>query len=230
MSKNILNTSEKFEEYKRCWQSKEGYPSVVLLGDSHAEHLFYGFADNLPNQNVVFYIRGGRPSFNDKKFIEIFNELKKSKGDGKYVIIATHWIQDLKGDYLKDLRDVIQVLKDLKYSIAILGDTPVFKAKPSSCLVPSRVILRPMPKGCEMSIENAKAQKEKYEPFLTQFADDEDLIYLSANYNFLCNNSVCSMVVNNRLLYRDKHHLNEYGSKLFGGDFAKRLKSVNFFK
>ena len=65
----VYNSSLIWEGAVRCNQSKRGRPlDTILLGDSHAEHLFIGLAEALPNQNVGFYIRGVPPIRTNSEF------------------------------------------------------------------------------------------------------------------------------------------------------------------
>jgi len=45
----------------RYRQSRSGEVDVVVVGDSHAEHLFVGLAEAAPEKNAAFYISGGLP-------------------------------------------------------------------------------------------------------------------------------------------------------------------------
>ena len=225
----ILRSSNKWGAFLRCWQSKPGDPSVILLGDSHAEHLFFGFAESLPDSNVVSYIEGGRPSFEDPEFATILNELTRSSGDGKFVVISTHWIQDFSDGFVNELKDLVRTLKQLHYGIAILGDVPRFNSTPSECIVPRRIKLRSREGDCDLSVGEVTTQANVYEPFLRDVARDENILYLAANHGLICNESLCAMAIQDRLIYRDSHHLTAYGSKLFGGDFVARLKKQGFF-
>jgi len=226
-NKLILDTSNKWGQYNRCWQSKRGEPTVILLGDSHAEHLFFGFAESLQNENVTFYIEDGRPSFNDKEFETVFAELLKISGAGKTVLITTFYLQDfIDYDLLNELREVVRKLKSLDYSIAILGDVPQFDAKPSACQT-RRVYFRSNLGECEITVSALAKQVAVYEPLLKQLAIDENIAYLPTNNDLICNEKICSMVDESSLLYRDPNHLNEQGSRLFGRDFAERLLSEN---
>jgi hypothetical protein len=64
----------------RCRQSKSKRDiDVALVGDSHAEHLFIGVAEALPDKNVVFYIRDSPPFLYNKDFAKIFKEIISNK-------------------------------------------------------------------------------------------------------------------------------------------------------
>ncbi len=59
--KSIALSALAWDGFLRCKQSKKGSPEVILLGDSHAEHLFLGLAEYIPNKNIAFYISGDKP-------------------------------------------------------------------------------------------------------------------------------------------------------------------------
>ncbi|RYZ79870.1 MAG: acyltransferase, partial [Proteobacteria bacterium] len=46
-----------YEGTLRCYQSQKGSDyDLILLGDSHAEHLFYGLAEVFPEKNIIYAI------------------------------------------------------------------------------------------------------------------------------------------------------------------------------
>ena len=198
-------------------------PNVILLGDSHAEHLFIGIAEKLEHENVVFYIESGRHSFSDKEFETIFAELTKTDGVGKTILITTYYRQDFsKYDLLNELRETTLVLKEAGYAVILLGDVPYFKLEPSACLG-REVLLRKANEDCEVSIEEVDTQIELYDSSLRALAKEIDIEYLPTNTQLLCNDKLCSMINDGTLLYRDSNHLNVLGSRLIGSDFASRL-------
>jgi hypothetical protein len=79
--KNIAAQALYWKDYLRCKQTQKGLPDIVLLGDSHAEHLFLGLAQSMPNKNIAFYIKGERPLLSRPEFSEVFRELLSNKKD-----------------------------------------------------------------------------------------------------------------------------------------------------
>ncbi|MGI4859499.1 MAG: acyltransferase family protein, partial [Janthinobacterium lividum] len=77
--------------FVRCMQSRPGPDvDVALIGDSHAEHLFLGLADALPNRNVAFYIKGSPPFLGNADFSNIFKVVADSKTI-KTVVLTMFW-------------------------------------------------------------------------------------------------------------------------------------------
>ena len=173
--------------------------------------------------NVAFYIEGGRPSLEDEEFKVIFSELAKVSGVDKTVILTTYYRQDFaKYDLVNELRDTITSLKNIGYSVALLGDVPYFQSKPSAC-VDRKVPLRKEYSGCYISIAELNTQIELYDLSLRSLAEETDIEFFSLNTELLCDHKSCEMIKDNVLLYRDSSHLNIFGSRLIGGDFASRI-------
>ena len=56
---SIRKDAALFGDVVRCLQSKKDQPiDVAIIGDSHAEQLFLGLAEALPNLNVTYYFVG----------------------------------------------------------------------------------------------------------------------------------------------------------------------------
>ena len=85
--KNIQDKALRYEGYVRCIQSQDN-PNVdiALIGDSHAEHLFIGLAENLLNKNIAYYIRGTAPFVSNKDFSNIFDLVRSSKTIKKVIV------------------------------------------------------------------------------------------------------------------------------------------------
>ena len=75
----------------RCFQSRpEGPVTLLLLGDSHAEHLFLGIAEQLPEVNVGFYGKGALPFLSKDEFKYIFEHVLNN-ADVQQVVISAMW-------------------------------------------------------------------------------------------------------------------------------------------
>ena len=230
---NILNTSNVYKKWSRCWQSKPGYPDIVLLGDSHAEHLFVGLADSLKDKNIVFYIEAGRPALDDPEFKVIFEELKKSKKQ-MHILLTDHYLRDYKDNTEKlreDFDGAIRWLKNAGHKIAIIGDTLRFEGTPQDCLLQSNLqsnkpFFRKIPssKSCVVSLIQAAEQESVYEPILVNLSANFSIPYFSLS-RLMCSLKDCPMINNGILYYRDSHHLNIEGSVFVGsrlGDMTRR--------
>lgn len=79
------------EGITRCWQSKPGSRiDVALVGDSHAEHLFLGMAEALPNKNIVYYTRVGLPVDSTDGMSRIINDVAADPAIHT-IIVSAEW-------------------------------------------------------------------------------------------------------------------------------------------
>ena len=228
----IFNNSEIWDGNVRCWQTKSGKPNVILVGDSHAENLFFGFANLLKDKNVASYIRGGRPSINDANFNSIFKELLADNGNGKKVLLTTQFIVDWNNGLLVDeLSATIDALKNRGYEVALIGDVPTFPMKPTECkgLNERKVIFRNVISDCQIDVKIASDQKSIYDDSLRRIAVRNDIPYVGGDSAF-CDLKYCSMFDEElKLLYIDNNHLNPEGSIRVGKVLVEELKKTGFF-
>jgi peptidoglycan/LPS O-acetylase OafA/YrhL len=231
-NKLIFDNSEIWDGNVRCWQSKSGKPNVILLGDSHAENLFFGLAILLQDKNVASYIRGGRPSTNDENFKFIFNQLLADNGSGRKVLLITHYIEDWNNGLLVDeLQTTIEALKNRGYDVALIGDIPQFSMKPTECkgLNKRKIVFRNVVSDCQIDVKIASAQKSIYDESLDRIAQRYDIPYVGGDSVF-CDSKSCSMFDEDlKLLYIDNNHINPEGSMRVGRVLVEELKKKSFF-
>lgn len=114
MDDEVRKSSLVFEGVIRCRQSKNDYAvDLVLLGDSHAEHLFMGVAEALPDRNVAFHIRDN--PFQPGALDSVMEAIERSKSIKK-VVIALYWTwcmdQVPKGSSLA--KEILKISRRLK--------------------------------------------------------------------------------------------------------------------
>lgn len=231
-NKAIFDSSEIWEGYVRCWQSKAGKPNVILLGDSHAENLFFGLANLIKDKNVASYIKAGRPSLDDENFKFIFKELLADNGRGKKVLLTTHYVGDWNnGLLIGELQTTVEALKNRGYEVALIGDIPTFSMKPAECKGVSKrkILFRNAISDCQIDVKTASAQKSIYDESLRLIAERNDIPYVSADDVF-CDLKSCSMFDEDfKLLYIDDNHLNPEGSMRIGKILLEKLEKRSFF-
>lgn len=219
--KSIAERALSWDGFLRCKQSKEGTPEVILLGDSHAEHLFIGLAEYIPNKNIAFYILGEKPYVEVKDFKHIFDEIL-SNNKPQHIILTMHFIGrvDAQGSGLYDnfSRTIDSLIKAGK-SVTLVGDTPRFNQDPSLCVysVPGK-----SSSSCSLSLEDVERQRSIYDDILKRLGKEFGLTYLTIDMDF-CADKVCAMSKGETIFYRDNNHLNIIGSKLVGKSLADRL-------
>jgi peptidoglycan/LPS O-acetylase OafA/YrhL len=219
--KSIAERALKLDGFIRCKQSKQGTPEIILLGDSHAEHLFLGLAEYITNKNIAFYIFGEKPYVEVKDFNHIFDEIL-SNNKPQHIILTMHYIGhlDAQGSGLYDgFKRTVESLIKAGKSVTLVGDVPRFNQNPSLCVY--SVSAKPS-LSCSLSLEDVERQRSIYDNILKRLGKEFGLTYLTIDKD-LCADDVCAMSKGETILYRDKNHLNIIGSKLVGKSLADRL-------
>lgn len=214
--------------FLRCKQSKPGIPNIVLLGDSHAEHLFPGLADALQDLNVAFYIKAARPYSDNPEFAEIFQELLSNQSE-QIIVLTMHYyarVSDNTDEFYQGFRATIQALLNAGKKVVLAGDVPEYEIEPDRCVFENLERRDETQSSlCDMNTQTANAQKNVYEPTLKRLSQEFALRFVDL-YPAVCTEQGCSMASGNSILYRDEHHLNLPGSKMVGEYLAKRLQEI----
>ncbi len=216
--KEILDKALKWDVYTRCMQSKRSDQiDIAIVGDSHAEHLFIGMAEALPNKNIVFYIKSSPPFLDNSDFIKIYESVIKNEAL-KAVILTMHWMgrvsQIPKESTLdKELLKVIDVLSSSGKAVYLIDDVPAFPFDPEKCEGRRRF---GSTNECKIPLSIAKSQSEIYLDSLMKVVENRPSVRLLSVGKYLCDNESCSMAADKFILYRDRNHLNINGSSLVG--------------
>jgi peptidoglycan/LPS O-acetylase OafA/YrhL len=217
--KSMAEQALSWDGFIRCKQSMKGLPEVVLVGDSHAEHLFLGLAESIPGKNVAFYIQAGIPYIGNSEFDTIFSEVLRNTNI-RHVFLTMHYFGrvDAQGNGLYDgFSTTIKALRGAGKSVTLVGDVPVFEYDPSACVY-SR---KKMETSCAIGVEDARRQRERYDALLSKLAVDHGLRYVRLDES-LCGDAECVMFKGDSILYRDNNHLNIAGSKMVGRYLAEK--------
>lgn len=215
----------------RCFQShKNGPVTLLLLGDSHAEHLFLGLAEKLPQVNVGFYVKGTLPFLSKKEFKIIFDKVLENS-DIKQVVISAMWANRMneipKGSTLAvELGLTIKALQASGKQVYLSDDIPQFEFDPQRCK-----FQRPLMQStkCDEPINLYKEKRKKYNADLAQvYLENEALKRVELSL-LMCNGTVCSMARNGQVLYRDNNHLNIPGSQYIGAQIVAQHPSLGKF-
>ena len=212
----------------RCFQShKEGPVTLLLLGDSHAEHLFLGLAEQLPKVNVGFYGKGALPFLSKSEFKVIFDRVL-SNPDIQQVVVSAMWASRMnevpEGTTLaSELARVVQALQASGKKVYLTDDMPQFEFDPQRCK-----FQRPWTQStqCDAPITGYQTQRARYMAELKdvlQRYPDVTMIDLSS---MMCHDALCSMAYNGQLLYRDNNHLNISGSQYVGALIVTQQPSL----
>ncbi|MGW8390354.1 acyltransferase family protein [Pseudoduganella sp. HUAS MS19] len=216
----------KWDIYTRCMQSKPADKiDVALIGDSHAEHLFIGMAEALPEKNVVFYIKGSLPFLGNPEFKNIYRTVIESPSI-KTVILTMHWVARYSEVPKESALDVelikaVDALSAAGKTVYITDDVPVFPFDPEKCKGSRRFSNNSI---CKMPRATAKSQEDVYYAALRKVVGARPAVKILPLAKYICDEANCSMTKDDSVLYRDHNHLNIIGSTLVG----RKLVEDNF--
>jgi len=212
--KKIAEKAARWEGYVRCQQSKINQPiDIALIGNSHAEHLFIGLAENLPGKNIVYYVFTGLPSIENKLYEDTFQFLNQTDSI-KHIVISMDWAgkYDLDKVEAELLKTADQLIAKGKF-VYLIEDVPTFSFDPIRCKG-----IR-FPYKAEMCTDLRKTQE--YEAMLSRVIKKNKRIRLIKTLKYFCDEQKCGMTHGNKLLFRDTNHLNINGSKYLGSKIVR---------
>jgi peptidoglycan/LPS O-acetylase OafA/YrhL len=220
---SIRKEAEFFGDSLRCNQSKEDKPiDIAIIGDSHAEHLFIGLAEAIPNQNISYYLRNGLPVVSDRDFSNIFQYVLSDRNI-KTVIIACYWHPKLgavpKGSNLEtELSATVEKLGAARKMVYITDDVPDFTFDPKQCKYARRFSSK---SNCVQSKAIFGYWLQSYYPALAFVAKTHANVKLVDTAKYLCPSEVCTMAMDGKILYRDNNHLNLNGTRYVAKKFLE---------
>lgn len=202
-----------WEKHKKCAVSKfSEHPKerIIIVGDSHGEHLFIGLAEELKTHEVLHFTRADLPfGARNEFFVSLsatLNELEPS-----HLIISMAWISKLKDVSKEELKMFItKFIKSIPSNIQIvfIGDVPHFKLNASYCKYRSI--------GCfEVNSSNISSRKKFNDVIFTIVNSNPNTRYIDP-YELFQLNQGSTMVIDNKVYYRDSNHLNILGSQMVG--------------
>ena len=222
-----------------CSQEKAAPPTVMLLGNSYANHLYGGLVENprFDKQNILSY-GSCQPDgvqtdcFTHEKIIEENPSIR-------YVILSSLYprldenglpVDMITGQPVEDngqsryedfLDKKISFLE--KHAITII----LFKSKPEINYDPRTCFPRPFAKAlndCKVSVADAQAQQQGMNKIIDRVVAKHPGVYVFDQNSFVCDSEVCNLIKDGLPLLRDKGHYNELGSRLIIDRFADWAK------
>ena len=223
---NIVDESLNSE---RCMKSKRDVEvDIAILGDSHAQHLFLGIADELKDKNMAFYvIKGSHHYHGNAEFDNVFKHILETTTI-KTVLLASHWtarVDQLPASttFERELLTTINKLMAAGKSVYLFDDVPKFPFPAERC----KFIVEGMGKVvCDTSKAQIMRYEARYLPILRNISSDVSGVRFLEIRDLFCDESKCSMVKNNLLMYRDNNHLNIPGSQYVGREIVKHFPEL----
>ncbi len=217
--KKIADGSLRWEGMIQCGQSKQGPKvDIAIVGDSHAEHLFVGLADSLPEKNIAFYIRNSPPYLSNPEYSSIYEHLASDQNI-KTVILTMWWIGRTTKSTEAEVLAAARLLLSSGKRVFLTDDVPNFPFDPTKCK--GKRWLATGDLTCAMN--QSAALDQPYMRMLDNVIRIDPRIKLISTQTPFCNGKVCNMTSDGKLLYRDFNHLNINGSRFIGSKIAREL-------
>lgn len=207
----IAESALRWEGVLRCKQSKAGRPEIILLGDSHAEHLFIGLAESLQKNNVAFYIQGEAPYLDSPTFNTIFEELLTNDKPQTIFVTMHYPLRFINNTSAVELESTIRSLMMVGKKVYLVGDIPYYSKDASYCKNNKTI----QNSSCTLDYNKYLLQKKIYNSILLKIKNNLGIEYIDIDKLF-CSKDSCNMIKGNLILYRDNNHLNIYGSRIVG--------------
>ena len=202
---SVLEASLSWDGFVRCNQSKAESPiETLLLGDSHAEHLFIGLAELLLSQNVGYYIRDSSLRLDNPEYSLIFQEIANNPSINQ-IIISERW--DQRGFDPAEIGALVETFQSAGKQVFITDGVPNFSFDPRLCKYEGI---------CKESRTRFDTQYSEYFPGIIELTNRYPSVGLISTTSYFCDDATCSMTNGSELLYRDDNHLNISGSRYVG--------------
>ena len=216
-----------------CISNSEKPPTILLLGNSHSNALYPGFARNprlnhhsvisIGNCDIVFYSGNDptHPCYGERwlKEVDFINNIIKNTPSLQYVIV-NGLSRKPTLQYINEAINRISFLEksNLKVVIFIPHLLPGFH--PKSCF---KLPLKKNPRDCLTSKSNQIEILDNFTPLINALKNSNPKTVFFNPNDIFCdrNDDFCSYIRNGLPLHRDEGHLSEYGSVLLQDYFNK---------
>lgn len=108
-------------------------------------------------------------------------------------------------------------------SIILAAPTPVFERAPTQCVEEWFRVDR---NGCSVPLGTVSKRRKKYIDSLSDLGELLSLVYILDPLPSICDDQVCRVSRNNKLMFRDKLHLSSFGSYLLADSFVETLIAI----
>ena len=214
--KSIREQALKWDGILRCQQSKRGQDtSIAVIGDSHAEHLFLGLAEALPQSNVVYYILDDALVPTNPDVARIVNHVAASSSI-KTVVVSEFW-HDRKVRGAELLMPLRKLSRDGR-TLFVTDDVPFFPFEAFGCKYRKAFFL---PARCSMKADMFRRDYSRYYAELLATVRQVPRAKMLNTARYFCGETVCEMNRDGRVLYRDHSHLNILGSRFVARQILK---------
>lgn len=240
----IRQTAHKYYDTNiiRCRQTVQEEPiqTIALIGDSHAEHLFWGLSKHLPrNENLVYYTYSCLPFLGLKKDgvddcerMQLALEHILRQPSIHTVVLANFWADRLEGHetvrlgdfnetdaeavFVNGLRSTVSALVGSGKTVVFAFDVPTLNFNPANCVRPVSFTVR----QCAIPLEKVRSDQHKYRELARGVLSMYPNVKQWDPLEEICGAEQCTVMNEGRFLYLDKNHISRYASEHLGKSLA----------
>jgi hypothetical protein len=201
--------------FERCLQSQpERQPTFVIVGDSHAEHLFFGFAQLAQDDVVAYFII-------ENSLEAVITDLLDSRTVHS-VVVSMYW----ERTGFPTFRDtsLLEKMEASRVNFYFADGVPTFPYAAETCKY--EFIFSGRDPIAECHAERSENQVGLGAELLNLSVDVPSFTILPT-YDSFCQAEKCSMLsASGAMLFRDKHHLTLEGSLLVAENLPQKLPNL----
>lgn len=210
-----------------CFQSdRNKLTKIAVIGDSHADHIALGLAEQLPASNIVFFDALGLPLFSSKEGATLLRFIMADPQINS-VILSASWYARLgsvpaTSSLEAELLQVVVALTGVNKKTYLVDDVPNFSFPPQKCRYQGNWLRA---NQCSENSTYFFDQYRQYFPAL-QAVKNKSNAEIIKIADYFCSNDSCSMEKNGSLMYRDNNHLNLNGSNYVAQQMLRQLPQL----
>jgi hypothetical protein len=175
---------------------------VLVIGDSHAQHLLPGFVSNFSKLKFAALSSDVYSSTSPKLRKVIQNQILINPNI-QIVLFNSYWA---KNGVSPNMRELIKTLTQKGLGVVILDDVPNFPFDAFTCKYGLSAFIKKS--NCSSASDGFRDQRETYLPMLYSALENFRNTELIVTTDQYCSNTECSMLKNGQLHYLDLNHLN----------------------
>lgn len=104
--------------------------------------------------------------------------------------------------------------------VVVLLQVPSFPYEPKECLKRYIAIKKVEPMTCKIDRNSVAAASNAYLASIERLQKKFPKVIFFSPDKFLCNEISCSALIDDKIIYSDRNHLNRFGSVYFGDKFS----------
>ncbi len=235
-------------------QSNDRLPTALLLGDSHANQLYLSFSKrpDLTGENLLNLGMGGCYPFLDlfqqeqcQQFMNDSLKMAMTTSSISTIFLTLYtfdphdvpWLktfffnkktrEDSLRVFQNSIRKTLQQLLAANKNVVFVLDTPDLGFDPDACMSrPWRFNKLAEKKLCAIPRVEVDTRQKKYLETVRAVLNEFPSVNVLDPLPAFCDSSYCWAIKDNKMLYRDSHHLSEVGA-IYLGEYFSNLTVKN---